>query len=621
MLLFERMPELFLRALRVSDTPSFIQLVHFVVSASALLPFTLLIGATFPCAVAVAARGAARVGRDVGETYAINTLGAIVGSIAAGFALVPAFGVNASIRIGIATNLILAGVLFAPVLLPAVRRRIASGWWWGPVVAALAAAGAVFLLPAWDQRVMSSGPAIYGKRYIKDAEQSSLAGVLREQRLLFYRDGRSGTVSVNQVGDHIILKVNGKADASTSGDMPTQLMSGHLPMLLHRDPQRVLVIGMGSGITAGAVLHHPVERLDIVEIERAVLEASHFFAPIHGGVLQDHRVRAIVADGRNFLLTTPERYDVIVSEPSNPWIGGLASLFSVEFFQLARAHLRPGGLMVQWIQGYNLFPADMQMVVNTFRTVFPSVTIWNPTAGDFLLLGSAAPVTLDLRALKDRYQTRPRVVRDLERLGLPGWAGLLGYFVLGDQDSASFAAGAGVNTDDRLPLEFSAPRALYRDTVDTNWRLLRSYQTSELPPVTAESQPELEQAATWYSMATSSLKRGALEDALARFERVLQLEPGHTGALVGATSLLLAAEPAGGGHLRLSRFARALHLAREAVKREPRNADALYLAGLAAQRLNLPREAVAFLDRAVAANPDNAEFQAARLRALGLPLQ
>ena len=211
--------------------------------------------------------------------------------------------------------------------------------------------------------------------------------------MLFYRDGRSGTVSVNQVGYHIILKVNGKADASTSGDMPTQLMSGHLPMLLHRDPQRVLVIGMGSGITAGAVLHHPVERLDIVEIERAVLEASHFFAPIHGGVLQDHRVRAIVADGRNFL-------DHSLVEPRHrlrtfSWIGGLASLFSVEFFQLARAHLRPGGLMVQWIQKDNLFPADMQMVVNTFRTVFPKVRQpRNPTAGDFLLLGSAAPVTL-----------------------------------------------------------------------------------------------------------------------------------------------------------------------------------------------------------------------------------
>src|SRR5262249_6003186 len=159
-------------------------------------------------------------------------------------------------------------------------------------------------------------------------------------------------------------------------DMPTQLLSGHLPMLIHPDPRTVLVIGLGSGVTAGAVARYPVASLDIVEIEPAVVEANRFFANVNSEVLRDGRVRTMLADGRNFLLTTSNHYDAIISEPSNPWIGGVASLFTVEFFSLARQHLRPGGIMVQWIQAYNLLPEDLQMVVRTFRTVFPATSIW-----------------------------------------------------------------------------------------------------------------------------------------------------------------------------------------------------------------------------------------------------
>ena len=232
------------------------------------------------------------------------------------------------------------------------------------------AAVAVFFAPGWDQSVMSSGPAVYGKGYLRDSRRS-MQEILRGHQVLFYRDGISGTVAVTREGDHVFLRVNGKMDAGTAVDMPTQLMSGHMPMLLHQDPRSVLVIGMGSGITAGAVARHPVQRLDIVEIEPAVVEASRFFAHIHGDVLKDPRTRVVFADGRNYLLTTPQRYDVIISEPSNPWIGGLASLFSVEFFTIARQRLRPGGMMLQWIQGYNIVPEDLRMVINTFRSVFP----------------------------------------------------------------------------------------------------------------------------------------------------------------------------------------------------------------------------------------------------------
>ena len=590
---FERIPELFLHFVGMSQSPSFIQLVHFVVSATSLLPFTLLIGATFPCAVAVAAHGAARVGRDVGEIYAVNTLGCIVGSVAGGFVLIPAVGVNASIKIGIASNLLLAAVLFAPLLLPGARASMARQLWrWSPVGAALVAAVGALFLPAWDKRVMSSGPAVYANTYLQVAKVSSLTDILRSQELLFYRDGRSGTVSVNRSGDEITLRVNGKVDAGTGRDMPTQLMSGHLPMLLHREPRRVLVIGMGSGITAGAVLRHPVERLDIVEIEPAVLEASRYFIPIHGDVLGDARARAIVADGRNYLMTTRERYDVIVSEPSNPWIGGLASLFSTEFFHLARSRLRAGGLMVQWLQGYSLYSDDFRMIVNTFRSAFPSVTIWNTNQGDYLLVGAMEPAPVDLLRVKERSQSNLKVLRDMDRLGLVGWAAPLGFFMLSDQDSARFAQGAGLNTDERLPIEFSAPRALYADTTGANWNLIRSYQTELIPPVTPDSEPELRQAFPWYSMGTAR-SPGNPADALTFFEHALQIEPGFAAAQVGA----------GAAQLLLGNSAAALALAQDVLSRQPQNGEALYVAGIAAEKLDRFQDAVVYLERALAVDP------------------
>ncbi len=593
---FEQIPEMFLYALRVSDSPSFVQLVQIAVSAASLLPFTLLIGATFPCAVAVAAHGAARVGRDVGEIYAVNTVGAIVGCVVVGFALIPAIGVNASIKTGIAINLVVGGVLFAPVLLPAARARMAGQpWRWSLVAVALVAAAGTFFLPAWDQRVMSSGPAVYAKTYlqaVQAVEGKGWTNILRSQEMLFYRDGRSGTVSVSRDGDSLVLRVNGKVDAGTGIDMPTQLMLGHLPMLLHREPLRVLVIGMGSGITAGAVLRHPVQRLDIVELEPAVLEASRYFLPIHGDVLKDARTRVIVADGRNYMTTTRETYDAIISEPSNPWIGRIASLFSAEFFHLARQHLRAGGLMAQWLQGYNLYSDDFRMIVNTFRSAFPHVTIWNTTPGDYLLLGGAELPPVNLLRVKERYQNNQKIRQDMDLLGLVGWAAPLGYFMLSDQDSARLAQGARMNTDGRLPLEFSAPRALYADTAEANWNLFRSYQTLLIPPVTPESEPELRQAYPWYSMGMTHLRRDKYADALTLLERALQIEPRYAAAQVGAASV----------QLRLKNPAAALALAQDVLGRQPQNGDALYAAGIAAEMLGRFQGAVAYLERAEAAN-------------------
>jgi len=594
-LLFERAPEMFLVALRWSAAPQFVQFAQFAVSAGALLFSSLLIGATFPCAVAVIARNRADIGRQVGRLYGANTVGAIAGSIVAGFVLMPVLGTQAMLETGAAVNFVLAAALFA------ASARAKPGWRWPATAACLVAAGVALVLPRWDQRVMSSGAAIYARWYMDAARGQDLAALLRAQRIVYYRDGLSATVAVSQAGEHFFLRVNGKLDAGTAGDMPTQLMSGHLPLLLHADPKKVLVIGLGSGITAGAVARYPVERVDVIEIEPAMVEASRFFGRLHGGVLEDPRVRTVIADGRNFLLTTRERYDVIISEPSNPWMSGLASMFSEEFFRLASQRLRPGGIMLQWIQAYNLRPEDLRMVISTFRSAFPATSIWNPVRGDFLLIGRLDSAPIDLDQLRTRFDGTPRVRSDLERIGVRAWPGMLGFFMLGEADTARLAQGGGLNTDDRLPLEFSAPRALYLDTGETNWRLIHQFRQAQLPEVTASSRPALEDAEVRSWIGRVDLTRLAYDDSQAQFRRALELDPRSLAAQLGMSIVMLQTD----------RTEEAFRLARQTAERDPKNSTALFVAGIAAGRLRKPEEALVLLRRAVALEPDNAQYQVA----------
>jgi spermidine synthase len=413
--------------------------------------------------------------------------------------------------------------------------------------------------------------------------------------IVYYRDGVSSTVSVHREGDNVFLRINGKTDASTDQDMPTQLMLGHLPLLVHPAPREVAVIGLGAGVTAAAVARHPVTRLDVVEIEPAVVEASRFFSQVNDGVLGDPRVRTVLADGRTFLLTAPRRFDVIISEPSNPWIGGVASLFSREFFVLARERLRPGGLMLQWLQAYGLTPEDFRMVVRTFRSAFPATTVWSISSGDFLLLGAADPVAIDLRRVKGFDRLSPGAARDLGRLGLRDWAGVLGFYFLSEEEAERFAGTGPLNTDDRLALEFSAPRALYLDTGAGNLRLLQSYRSGGLPRMTPESLPILETAETRYWIGMGAQRRQAAADALVHFRRALELDPGHTPSMIEASAIYLGRGDA----------PEALRLARMAGERDPGNVAPLVLAALASFRVNAPAQALEFLQRAATLDPQN----------------
>jgi spermidine synthase len=597
-LLFEQMPVFFLTVLGAAGSPAMLPYVQVLVSVCALLPSTLLIGATFPCAVAVVAHDPRRVGKDVGDIYAVNTVGAIVGVALVGFALIPLFGVHAAIKIGIVVNLaVAAALLTAPP-----RARIAGG----AAAGALIAAALIIFVPPWDQRVMASGPAIYAPSFIGETSAGGIGALLRKAPVIFYRDGPSATVTVEKEGEDLSLRSNGKVEASTlPADMPTQLMLAHLPLLIHPDPKEVLVIGLGSGITVGAAAHHAVRQIEVIEIEPAMVEAARLFARANGDVLDNPRVRITIADGRNFLRTRSARYDVIISEPSNPWIGGLASLFSVEFFDLARQRLNPGGLVAQWLQGYNLLPEDMQMVVRTFRSVFPSTTVWKSTTGDYVLIGRPEPAPLDLHRLRARYESSEAVRNDLATIGIRSWAGILGYFMLDEAGAARLAADGELNTDDRLPLEFRAPRGLFMGTGERNLELVRNARTGDLPSNTARSRALVDQADVRYAIGRVYANRNLWQEALAQFLRASALRPNDTPALLGVSL----------ARIRLGQPTEALGVLSRVLQREPTDAEALAQSGVAYGDLGEQAIAVTYLERAVASEPGNTGYRTLLARA------
>jgi spermidine synthase len=316
---------------------------------------------------------------------------------------------------------------------------------------------------------------------------------ISHNKLVFFQEGLTASVMVAAQPEvnNLFLAVNGKVEASTSGDMETQLMCAHLPLLLHPAPRDVLVIGLASGITVGGVAAHPVLSIRVVEIEAAMVPAARHFASVNGDVLDDPRVTIAINDARNELTFSPRRYDVIVSEPSNPWMTVASNLFTEEFFLLARERLQPSGIFCQWVQTYGLATEDLRAIVAAFHRAFPNTMLFETFEGtDLLLLGSDVPLTFPLDRMKQRM-SELRVFTDLGRVGARRPADIFPLFRLGTAEVARLVAGADRNTDDNARIEFSAPRAMYEDTTDATLGLIEKFAVSPLEYVEpAPASPE-----------------------------------------------------------------------------------------------------------------------------------
>jgi spermidine synthase len=485
------------------------------------LPMSIAFGAAFPLAIAAADSTPETAPRDASIVYATNTLGAIVGAIAASFVLIPMLGIQGSMRL-VAIVAAVAGVVVARRAESGSRIRA------GAMLGGAVTVGLALVAPEWNLARLANG----GYRYATALAAGDVETGLEAGRLVYYREGASGTVSVRDVPGARSLAIDGKVDASNAGDMLTQKLLAHLPLLLHPNPRRVCVIGLGSGVTLGASLTHPVERVDVIEISPEVVEASSFFAAENHNALNDPRTALIVGDGRSHLLLSTEQYDVIISEPSNPWMAGVASLFTREFFLAARARLAPGGILMQWAHTYSISDADLRSIVATFVSVFPAGSAWLVAESDLLLVGATGPVS----ALEDGVSaawSRPGVAADLAEAAVRDPFSVLSLYVAGGGELQHYAGDALVQSDDRLLLEYSAPRAVYGVFQRANVERLRELERTARQPQAVSHAREEATPAEWRNRGLMQLKAGAVDLAYADLREAVTKAPSDAEALNG----------------------------------------------------------------------------------------
>jgi len=425
-------------------------------------------GMTFPLLAELTAKGRAS-GADVGGAYALNTIGSILGAALTGFVFVVAWGTQATLRFGLILNGLAAlalawaaarGIAEGSIEHGRLRSRVIGAG----VLATIALVVAV-AAPGWSTRLIDLGPTIYARGRMNPAEQRAYLEH-RGVRQLAFREGWNATVSVWDGEAGRSLRVNGKVDASDRGDMGTQIMLGLAPVAARANATSALVIGYGSGVTTRVLAAAPgMTRVRVVEIEPAVLAMDSLFHHVNDSVLARPNVTAVVDDARSALQLGRERYDVIVSEPSNPWLAGVATLYTPEFFRIVHARLADDGVFCQWLQLYQLPLPIVAGIVRNVHAVFPYVHVWFGESHDLLVLASPKPLTYD-EAWIGRLVGPGGAMAELGRewLSVDQVHDYFGRLLLADSGVARLMERAEFqHTDDRPRLEFAAARSFLAD--------------------------------------------------------------------------------------------------------------------------------------------------------------
>jgi spermidine synthase len=412
-------------------TPSLRRLVaspfrlNFVVAALTILPSTLLIGATFPIAARIYTAGLDRSSERLGEIYSVNVFGAIFGSMLGGFVLLPLFGTQTSLLLLSVGSIGIAAALALSAHRPTLPARAAF----------VGAAAAVFVL-LWVAK-----PDLYGALFQARWPNSEV---------LWFREGLETTVAVVREPSGVrTLYTNSRGQANDEGALVNyHRRIAHLPLLVKPEIRDVLIIGLGGGHTAGSILQHPGTRVHVVELSEAVLGGVHQFSGINYDVMAHPNLSVRVGDGRNYLLTTRERFDMITSDTIQPWDAGSTNLYSAEYYRLVLNALKPGGIMAQWIGPQDDY--QYKTMVRTFLSVFPEVTLW--LTAD-LLIGSREPIALDLARTAGRFES-PAARLALADAGFDRPEATAEAFVATRAEMEAFVGNGPILTDDRPLVEY-----------------------------------------------------------------------------------------------------------------------------------------------------------------------
>ena len=416
-----------------------------------LIPPVLFAGMILPLVMVGAVPLQVRqAGMSVGIIYAVNTVGGILGAVVGGFVLIPLVGTQKTL-LGVAVAGVIMGVVFA---FKVRRRRWILG---GALTAALAMMVGVILRPEWSAKPLNTAVFEMDRtrlRYGVDTVTRPSA------RVLYHREGPTATVMLLEDVGRRSLRINGRPNASDlPGDMSTQVLLSQIPLLLAPRVDKVMVVGFGSGVSTGSALQSPAKEITAVEIEPAVVEASYFFSHVNHSPTEDPRVRVYQDDVRHILRASPDKYDVIISGPSHPWVTGVASLFTEDFFKLARHRLASDGVFAHWLQAYQMAFDSYQSVLGAFHAAFPEVLVFRSTRapGDSILIGSMRPLRLDLEELERRWWY-PATREECARADIWAPEDLLSILYSDSESVRAFIKGAHTNTDNNMYVEFRAPK-------------------------------------------------------------------------------------------------------------------------------------------------------------------
>lgn len=526
-------------------------IIRFGTAGIVLLPITIFLGAIFPVAVKLCATGLDTVGKSVGFLYASNTIGAIAGALLAGFLLIPCAGPEKTLVGCAVVNCLLGACLsyqFAAASIKFAEANKAS-----PVLAfpkhaiacaAVVVSGLALTIGSWDHLVLLNAQSVRRGLFHRGFEYKSFEqwrkSLAESCKVEYWADGACSSVGVihHRQLNVTSLITNGHIDASDDADLPVQGLIPGLPLLLNDQIKNVAVVGWGSGQTVGTALQFPgVTHVDAIELEPDVIPASKFFHHVNHAPENDPRVQIIYNDGRNFLLATDKTYDLIASEPSNPWQAGVCNLFTQEYFQICKQRLNDRGILSLWLQAAEIPPADLCGVMAALDKVFPHTVVFYPRPGTTIVLASQAPIVLNAALIQKRLQ-QPSVGAELKSFDIPELGSLLGRIAIASDGMKGLVGNAFFNTDDNNHLEFDVGKS-YEDELYTkqNKRMLSALAGSPWDQVDWTNIAAIDQAAAMARAAEVALPLEGEEVAMGWLDHSIRIARTPLGCKLYAAAL------------------------------------------------------------------------------------
>ncbi len=483
----------------------------FLACVSVMLLPTFLMGASFPLIARIYTLELPSLGTLLGRVYAINTLGAILGSFVGGFLLIPWFGIQRSVVLVATINMLMGTALYA--VDPESQKRSRGSV---AIAVGLLVVLGFLLIPADKPIVLKS--AIF--------QYDNPGG-----RLLWYEEEVDATVTAIEDSEGVrrLYVDTNQAAEDSRWDSPSHRVIAHLPLLLHPRPRRALVVGFGMGVTSYSITQHRV-RVDAVEISPGVVHANRFFTKANQNILENPLLSMTIDDGRNFILTTEQRYDMISTGIIHPLVSsGSSNIYTKDFYELSRRILTEDGIMCQWVPLHRLPESHYKTIIRTFMEVFPNTTLWYKFTPDFvILIGTPQPLRIDYQRFMARSQIRS-IAEGLAHDDLDGLS-LLDSFMMGPDELREYVGQAPIHTDNRPRLEFFKSRELVNTTYH-NIKGMQPYRASVLPYLTNTSFQE-RQTLQRYFQATQQLIQGQLayvqghyEEAAETFRQAVQANP------------------------------------------------------------------------------------------------